>query len=263
TPADDQPTSFSPWPKRGSTRSVDLVAPGAHLQGLRVPGSYVDVTHPEGVIDSRYFRGSGTSQSAAIVSGAAALVMQKYPDATPQQVKRLLRRGCLTIAGKSQAIGSGELQLDATLNLSLTNAAQTDPVSTGTGSLEASRGDDHLTDDGVVLAGEIDIFGHPYDSVAMAALMAAEASWSGGVWNGNTWSGAAWSGNTWSGDTWSGNSWSGNTWSGNTWSGNTWSGNTWSGNTWSGNTWSGNSWSGNSWSGNSWSGDSWKGASWG
>ena len=34
--SDDQVPSFSPWPKRGATRGVDLVAPGAHLQGLRV-----------------------------------------------------------------------------------------------------------------------------------------------------------------------------------------------------------------------------------
>ena len=262
TVTDDQPTVFSPWPKRGSTRGVDLVAPGAHLQGLRVPGSAIDQSHPEGLIDSRYFRGSGTSQSAAIVSGAAALVMQKYPDASPGQVKKILKKGCYTISGKSQAIGTGEMQLEASLTIAPSNVMQFDPVSLGTGSLEAARGEDHISDDGVVLSGEIDIFGHPYDSVAMAAAMAAGTSWSGGIWNGNTWSGAAWTGNTWSGNTWSGNSWSGNTWSGNTWSGNTWSGNTWSGNTWSGNTWSGNSWSGNSWSGDSWSGDSWSGDAW-
>src|SRR4029079_18676718 len=87
TIADDSVPAFSPWPKRGATRGVDLVAPGAHLQGLRVPNSYIDTNHPEGQIDSRYFRGSGTSQSAAIVSGAAALVPQKDTNATPGQGK--------------------------------------------------------------------------------------------------------------------------------------------------------------------------------
>jgi serine protease AprX len=223
-----------------------------------VPGSFVDMTHHDAAIGDRYFRGSGTSESAALVSGAAALVLQKYPDATPDQVKRLLRSTGYLIDGKSQAMGGGELRLQRALSTPLPNWTQVAIPSTGLGSLEASRGSDHISNDDVVLTGERDIFGHAYAASAMAAAMADERSWSGGVWNGNTWSG-----NTWSGNTWSGNTWSGNTWSGNTWSGNTWSGNTWSGNTWSGNTWSGNSWSGNTWSGNTWSGEAWQGATWG
>ena len=50
--ADLRPTTrcpaFSPWPKRGATRSVDLIAPGAHIQGLRVPNSYIDAQPPGG-----------------------------------------------------------------------------------------------------------------------------------------------------------------------------------------------------------------------
>ena len=53
-------------------------------------------------------------------------------------------------------------------------------LSNGTGSLEASRGSDHLSMDGVVLQGEQDIFGIPFDSAAIAALEAAGHSWSGG-----------------------------------------------------------------------------------
>ncbi|HET7308871.1 MAG TPA: S8 family serine peptidase, partial [Actinomycetota bacterium] len=90
TLADDLVPAFSPWVNRGATRGVDLVAPGTHLQGLRVPNSYIDANHPEGLLGDRYFRGSGTSQAAAIMSGAAALVLQKYPSATPNQVKQLL-----------------------------------------------------------------------------------------------------------------------------------------------------------------------------
>jgi serine protease AprX len=114
----------------------------------------------------------------------------------------------------------------------LANATQLDLPSLGTGSLEAARGDDHIADDGVVLSGEVDIFGHPYDAVAMAAAMAAGNSWSGGVWNGNTWSGNTWSGALWTGNTWSGNSWSGNSWSGESWTGDSWTGDSWHGATW-------------------------------
>ena len=53
-----------------------------------MPNSFVDVNHPEGYVDARYFRGSGTSEATAITSGAVALVLQKYPNLTPDQVKR-------------------------------------------------------------------------------------------------------------------------------------------------------------------------------
>ncbi len=250
--ADDVVPAFSPWPKRGATRGVDLVAPGVRLQGLRVPNSYIDLNYPAGQLGDRFFRGSGTSESAALVSGAVALVLQKYPDATPDQVKALLMGSGYEINAKAQAIGGGEVQLTQALTMNLPISVQIWPSSVGTGSLELARGTDHVSDDGVVLSGEQDIFGHEFNSPAMAALEAAGNSWSGGVWNGNSWSGNSWSGNSWSGNSWSGNSWSGNSWSGNSWSGNSWSGNSWSGNSWSGNSWSGNSWSGNSWSTGGW-----------
>jgi len=252
TVSDDQVPAFSPWPKRGATRGVDLVAPGTHLQGLRVPNSYVDANHPEGLIDSRYFRGSGTSEAAAITSGAAALVLQKYPNATPDQVKRLLTSTAYPIPAKAQAIGGGELQLGSTLKAALPSSAQTWPSSAGTGSLELARGTDHLSRDGVALTGEKDIFGHAFNATAMAAAEAAGSSWSGGSWNGSTWSGSSWSGSSWSSSSWSGSSWSGSSWSSSSWSSSSWSGSSWSGSSWSGSSWSGSSWSGSAWATGYW-----------
>ncbi len=257
TMSDDTVTDFSPWPKRGATRSVDLVAPGSHLQGLRVPNSYIDVNYPGGRIDDRYFRGSGTSESAAIVSGAAALILQKYPNATPDRVKKLLTGTGFQICGKSQAIGGGELQMSKALTSALPYSVQTWTPSTGVGSLELARGSDHLTADGVTLTGEQDIMGSPFDSAAMAALEALGKSWSGGAWNGKSWSGNSWSGNSWSGISWSGISWSGVSWSGKSWSSADWTSNSWSGKSWSTTAWSGKSWSGISWSGDAWSNGDW------
>ena len=253
SPLDDKVPAFSPWPKRGATRSVDMIAPGTHIVSLRVPNSYIDDNHPEGQVGSRYFRGSGTSESAAMVSGAAALIIQKHPDASPDQIKQFLMDAAASISGKAQAIGGGELQLGTALVAPVLTSTQTWPSATGTGSLDLSRGTDLVARDGVTLTGEQDIFGHRFDSAAMAALEADGHSWSGGIWNGNAWSGSSWSGNSWSGNSWSGNSWSGNSWSGSSWSGNSWSGSSWSGNSWSGNSWSGNSWSGDSWSTALWS----------
>jgi serine protease AprX len=251
--SDDAIPSFSPWPKRGATRGVDLVSPGTHLVGLRVPGSYIDVTHPEGYLSDRYFRGSGTSESAAIVSGAAALVLQKYPDATPDQVKQLLMGSATTFNAKSQAQGDGELNLAAALTAPLPAAPSAVLAGTGLGSLEQARGDDHLTaPDGSVLTGEQDIFGKPFNSALMAALEATASSWSGGTWNASSWSGSSWSGSNWLASTWSASSWSASSWSASSWSASTWSGSSWSASSWSSSSWSGSSWSGGGWNGATW-----------
>ena len=52
------------------TRNPNILAPGAHIQSLRDPGSYIDQTYPGGVISDRFFRGSGSSQATALVSGS-------------------------------------------------------------------------------------------------------------------------------------------------------------------------------------------------
>src|SRR4029079_7005587 len=81
TVLDDTVAAFSST--GSSARSVDVVAPGAHLQGLRVPSSYIDATYPGGRIDDRYFRGSGTTQATALVSGAAARGTRRHPNRDP------------------------------------------------------------------------------------------------------------------------------------------------------------------------------------
>jgi serine protease AprX len=238
----------------GSCKNPDFVAVGSHLQGLRVPGGFLDQTHPEGLLGTRFFRGSGTSEAAAITSGSIAQLLSMFPTLTPDQVKNFIRTNAVKVPGAdTQVQGGGEINLAMVTSKNPGSFTQKFTNATGTGTLDSARGTDRLTaPNGVTLSGEQDIFGHTWSSSAMATAEAAGNTWSGGAWNGNTWSGNTWSGNSWSGNTWSGNSWSGNTWSGNTWSGNTWSGNTWSGNTWSGNSWSGNTWSGNTWSGGSW-----------
>jgi serine protease AprX len=267
TTEDDTVAAFS---QRSKLRRPDLVAPGVHVVSLRDPNSFIDQTYSAtGAVGTRFFRGSGTSQAAAVVSGAAALLLSQRPSLTPDQVKALLTSTATELDDAPRsAQGSGELNLRATLNARTPlRAVQTYAPSTGLGSLEDSRGSIHLVMNGVALTGEQDIMGQAFDAPGMAALEAAGQSWSGGVWNGQTWSGQSWSGQSWSGSTWSGSTWSGQTWSSQTWSGQSWSGQSWSGSTWSGSTWSGQTWSsavwdGSTWSGSTWSGQSWSGQSW-
>jgi len=248
-----QPASFTS--EGDGTRNPDLSAPGVHIPSLRVPGSFIDQQFgATAAVANRFFLGSGTSQAAAVVSGAAALLLSQHPELTPDQVKAMLDGNAHSMFGPATLKGSGELNLGAVLNAPVPNAVQSWPQSNGSGSLEASRGSHHVVDvNGVALTGEQDIFGNAVNTQALAAAEQNGTAWSGGVFNGASWSGASWSGASWSGASWSGASWSGASWSGASWSGASWSGASWSGASWSGASWSGASWSGSSWSDSDWS----------
>jgi serine protease AprX len=91
----DAATSTVPaWSSRGTDfagrAKPDLVAPGVRLVGLRAPGSAIDLASPGARVGERYFRGSGTSMSTAVVSGAAAVVSAAHPDWGPDRVKAAL-----------------------------------------------------------------------------------------------------------------------------------------------------------------------------
>ena len=254
--SDDFVTGFSNCGSDG--RYVDLVAPGRSIESLRVPGSSADVKYPSAVVDTRFFKGSGTSQSAAVVSGAAALVINQRPGITPDQVKALLMESAQPLKiSSSTCQGAGILNLGKALKTTTPRAKQRFKAPSGTGLLDLARGSAKLIDGTVVLDGEQDIFGVKFDSASWSTAAAQSASWSGGTWNGSSWSGASWSSKSWSGASWSSASWSSASWSGASWSSASWSSASWSGASWSGASWSGKSWSSASWSSNVWSSKSW------
>jgi serine protease AprX len=236
TTADDVVSSFSN--DGDGTRNPDVVAPGDQVVSLRSSGSYLDKTYPQARIGDRLFRGSGTSQAAAVVSGAAALLVQQRPTATPDQIKALLMGTANAIPNATAAQqGSGLVDLAEARTAPTPNAVQRFTVSTGLGSLELARGSVHVTVGTRQVRGEVDVRGRAFDV----------RTWAAGLRNGTNWSGMSWSGMSWSGMSWSGMSWSGMSWSGMSWSGMSWSGMSWSGMSWSGMSWSGMSWSGTDW----------------
>ena len=268
--ADDTVTGFT---NPGTTeRRPDLLAPGKSVVSLRVPGSYADRDHPEGRVtgdeSGRFFRGSGTSQATAVVSGAVALLLQARPELTPDQVKALLLRSARSLpAETSPARGAGLLDVDKALSLpapDADDAAQTWPESTGLGPIQLSRGGSAVVDplNGAVLTGEVDALGGVWDGRSWSQASAAGTAWVGGDWLGRSWSGDGWATDDWSGRSWSGRSWSGRSWSGLDWQGRSWSSDVWTGRSWSGDDWVGRSWSAGTWLGRSWSGDGWRGRSW-
>jgi serine protease AprX len=231
-----------PFAQRGTAgRHVDVIAPGVHVLGLRSPGSVVDVTNPAGRVGTRFIRGSGTSQATAVVSGIAALVLQKYPTATPDQVKYLIdisaRRSTAT---KELWQGLGIVDAGKALSTKPSTAGvQAFAPATGRGTLEGARGTGHLTAGALALTGERDIFNRTWNATSWSTAVAANSAWTGGTFNGTAWTGStwatpvSWSNTTWAGATWFGGSWSSRTWVGASWSSRTWVGAAWSGAAWS------------------------------
>ncbi len=209
------------WSAHGDgNRNPDLVAPGRSVASYRVPGSTIDTAYPNARWGDSFFLGSGSSQAAAALSGAAAVILGDNPFLDPDDLKASLKSQATTLTHEPVfTAGDGLVDAKMTVKKLVKDEQQ------------------HTLANGEPYTGTVGPTG---------------ATWSGGTWSGGTWSGATWSGTTWSGGTWSGATWSGATWSGATWSGATWSGGTWSGATWSGGTWSGGTWSGATWSGDGW-----------
>lgn len=245
----------APFSSRGSTsRYVDVVAPGVSITSLRNPGSVIDTEHPGAVVDSRFFRGSGTSQATAVTSGAVALLLDARPTLRPDEVKALLKSSATRLYDSpSRAQGAGRINvLKASRSLVPLGATQGWTASAGTGSIDRARGTGRVADDGVEITGEQDIMGKPWNAASWAQLSRSGNSWTGGTWNGSVWAGDCWCSTTWAGTGWDSATWTGSSWTGRQWIGRQWIGRQWIGRQWIGDEWNGRQWIGRQWIGRQW-----------
>jgi serine protease AprX len=184
--SDDTVADFS---SRSRRRSPDVVAPGTGIVSLRVPGSALDREFPAARIGERWFRGSGTSQATATVSGLAALLLSQRPDLAPDQLKALLEQGASAVPVP------GATGADVT-------AAE------GDGRADAARSAGIATP---LLAGVLQRFAPAVFD--MSGVVHGEYSGKNAIGDGNAeWAGRRWSGRRWSGRRWSGLRWSGVAW---------------------------------------------------
>jgi len=209
----------------------DVAAPGAHIVGLRAPGSAIDTNFPH--LDDYYHKGSGTSMAAGVVSGAVALLLQARPTASPDRIKYMLKSTARSVCGcASNQVGSGEIDVAGALSAPSGIANQGLAKSSGMGSLDASRGsvDVMTTDDpvGTLLGG----------LTTAQLLLFSQLTYVLGSWSPTTWYGSQWYGNQWHEVDWVGNQWHGSQWYGNQWHGEP-EGNQWYGNQWHGSQWYG------------------------
>ncbi|MGF1665428.1 MAG: S8 family serine peptidase [Acidimicrobiia bacterium] len=235
TDINESPAAFT---SNGVFRPVDIHAPGASIVSLRNPGSWSDDYNQAGRVGESLVRASGTSQATAVVAGAVAVLLERQPSLTPDQVKRLLSDGADTVSTGDYSWPLRYLNLTTSSTVGVTSKKQWFPPAAGTGSLDDVRGDLRVSLDGVGLAGEIDIFGN---------------DWSGSRWTTDAWTGSRWTGSRWTSDVWAAKSWSGSRWTTGEWAGSRWTGSRWTATDWSSAGWTGSRWTGSRWTNADWS----------
>lgn len=238
----------APFSSRGPTQDgfakPDVVAPGITLVSQRAEGSTVDRYHAEARVGESYFKGTGTSQAAAVVSGILALAYEANPRLTPDVAKAIIVGTAQSYLASQPGAGAGLVDAAAALAAVRKSTFRKYPAnrgltpSTGLGSLEGSRGSYHvyadLDGDGVqeLVQGEVDVLGQVWDGRSWSAR-----SWSGDSWASSPWSeyvvssadgalatmeASGWSARSWSGTSWDGRSWSDQDWTARSWSGGLW-----------------------------------------
>jgi serine protease AprX len=181
-PADDVLAKFSAY---GATQDgfskPDLVAPGVDLVStLTNPFSKLAVEHPENVVyvgsQPDYFRMSGTSMAAPVVSGAAALLLQDEPNLTPDQVKYRLKATARPMH-KQTGSGAGLLDVYAAVHSTTTASANT--------GLTASQ---------LLWSGS--------EPLAWSSVSWNSVSWNSVSWNSVSWNSVSWNSVSWNSVYW-------------------------------------------------------------
>jgi serine protease AprX len=206
----------------------DLLAPGVSLVSHRAADGTIDRLRPAARIDEHYFKGTGTSQAAAVVSGVAARMFDANPALTPNEAKAaLIRTTESELAGRPGA-GAGVLDAEDAVEAAEERAFASRPAnrrlaqSTGRGKLDSSRGSFKPYTDykepgkPEQLSGEMSALGAPWDAT----------SWAGRAWTVTAWPSSEWAPHTalaqgwgpalptavWSGLGWDENSWTAKKW---------------------------------------------------
>ena len=157
----------------------EVVASGVDVLSLLPPNSVIAQSPDTMHLDHGLFRGSGTSQATAIVSGVAALFLADNPGATPLQVKASLRCAARDLPGRRD--GAGLVQVSS----------------------EVCAGAD-----GQALDGSGDASGE----IAFDANAWAANAWAANAWAANAWAANAWAANAWAANAWAANAWAGTDW---------------------------------------------------
>jgi serine protease AprX len=129
-PSDDDVPYFSArGPTLAGDHKPDILAPGRKILSLYALNSYLDGALPGRQVLSSlgrpYFRLTGTSMAAPVVSGVVALLLQKKPNLKPDQVKYILTNTARQVSGSSDTVGAGVVDAYAALTSNQIGVANT------------------------------------------------------------------------------------------------------------------------------------------
>ena len=218
TPTDD---ALASWSSRGVTQfdhlaKPDLVAPGRKVVSLRSPGSTLDRELTDRLVAGldptapAYFRLSGTSMAAPVVTGVVALMLERDPTLTPAQVKHRLTSTATPLAyGSPTTTGSGMVNAVA---------AVTDP-DPGVDAIVAPVSDGFASEMFSYLYGQPLVWRDPSFNrgVDSHGRSWSDVSWSNVIWDQTTWANVSWASFSWTSVTWQDIAWEDVTWEDITW----------------------------------------------
>jgi serine protease AprX len=187
----------APWSAYGYTldgfAKPELVAPGRYMIGPVPTTATLYSERPDHVVEPGYMELSGTSFSAPIVTGIAALILGRHPDYTPDQVKGALMLGTKSMPrASSMSVGVGEV--NAKRSVEMWNPPNPNRA------LNAFIVADSISG------------GRVFDAASWADKAKSDASWADASWADASWATASWSAASWADASWSDASWASASW---------------------------------------------------
>jgi serine protease AprX len=191
TLTDDSLASFSAYgnSEDGAVKP-DLVAPGTNIIARLVNQNMgLAAAHPANKVGTQYFRMSGTSMAAPMVSGAVAMLLQDEPGLTPDQVKyRLMSTANSSWPGYiASKMGAGYLDIYAAVNATSTDVDNNGIIP----SQLLATGPD-----------AIDFVSVGWNSVGWNSVGWNSVGWNSVGWNSVGWNSVGWNSVGWNSDYW-------------------------------------------------------------
>jgi serine protease AprX len=198
-PGDD---TLLPWSSRGKTMDgfdkPDLVAPGRHVAAPLAAGSDFDAHAPAANrMAGGYVSANGTSFAAPQVAGAAAIVFQRHPDYSPDNVKWALTS---KVGSKPRNTNVPSLSLSSSYNLAGTPG-------------RANQGVQALV--------------CPPAAACLTGSTIA-SKWSSSSWNSSSWNSSSWNSSSWNSTSWNASAdWDSSSWNSSSWNSTSWNSTSW------------------------------------